>query len=244
MCGRSSLTKNEKEIEKRFNSTFYSDELVRYNPLPSYNVAPSHLHPVITNQDPNHINLYKWGLIPFWAKDEKIAYKMINARKETVLEKNAFRKSMESRRCIVPFDGFYEWKREGKTKRPFYVTTNNVDIFTVAGLWEKWISKSTGDPVFTFTILTQEPNDFMSNIHDRMPAILLPEQEQTWLDMSLSPQEALKIIEPYPDEWMQAVEVGPAVGNVRNNDPSLIKEIEKKEEKPDKPEGPVQGTLF
>jgi len=221
MCGRSSLTKTEKEIEKRFNATFYSEDLERYNPLPNYNVAPSHIHPVITNDDPEKISPFRWGLIPFWAKDEKVGYKMINARSETVLEKNSFKKPMESRRCIVPFDGFYEWKREGKTKTPYYITTTNTDIFSVAGLWEKWHSPA-GDDIYSFTILTQGPNKLMENIHDRMPAILLPDQERLWLDMSLSPKEALEIISPYPSKFMKAIQVSSRVGNVRNNDATLI----------------------
>lgn len=243
MCGRSSLTKTEKEIEKRFNATFYSDELERYNPLPNYNVAPSHMHPVITNEEPDKIHFYKWGLIPFWAKDAKIGYKMINARSETVMQKNSFKKPLESRRCIVPFDGFYEWKREGKSKTPFYITTTNVDIFSVAGLWERWKSHDTGEEIYSFTVLTQSPNDMMSKIHDRMPAILLPDQEKIWLDMSLSSEEVLKIIEPYPEEFMKAVQVSSRVGNVRNNDPSLIEPVKDKADDK-KNDGPVQGSLF
>ena len=242
MCGRSSLTKNQKEIEKRFNATFYSDDLERYNPLPNFNVAPTHMHPVITNLDPEHIQPYKWGLIPHWSKDEKMGFKMINARVETVTEKNSFKKAVESQRCIVPFDGFYEWKREGKNKTPYYITTTNTDIFSVAGLWEKWNSPQ-GEEVYSFTILTQGPNELMKGIHDRMPAILLPEQEQLWLDTTLSSKEVLQIIEPYPSEFMHAIEVGSKVGNVRNNDHTLIEEVTRNTED-EKPPGPIQGTLF
>lgn len=243
MCGRSSLSKTEKEIEKRFNATFYSDELVQYNPLPNYNVAPSHRHPIITNQDPEKIHLYKWGLVPHWAKDEKIGYKMINARIETVLEKNSFKKAVESRRCLVPMDGFYEWKRNGKEKIPYHITTTNVEIFSAAGLWEKWISHNTGEELYSFTVITQGPNELMKGIHDRMPAILLPEQESLWLDMSISPKEALQIIEPYPSEYMHAKRVSQKVGNVRNNDASLIEEVVD-DPSDKKPDGPIQGTLF
>lgn len=242
MCGRSSLSKTEKEIEKRFNATFYSEELERYNPLPNFNVAPTHLHPVITSDHPEKINLFKWGLIPRWSKNEKAGYKMINARIESVTEKNSFKKPIESQRCIVPFDGFYEWKREGKEKIPYYITTTNTDIFSVAGMWEKWRS-STGEDIYSFTILTQGPNELMENIHDRMPAILLPDQESTWLDMSLSASQVLEIISPYPSEFMKAIEVDKKVGNVRNNDPSLIVEVKKQGEKK-QPPGPIQGTLF
>lgn len=222
MCGRSSLTKNEKEIEKRFNATFYSDELERYNPLPNYNVAPTHMCPVITGEEPEKIHLFRWGLIPFWAKDVKIGYKMINARSETLLEKASFKKAAESRRCIVPMDGFYEWKREGKIKTPYRITTTNVDIFSVAGIWEKWTNKEKNEIIYSFTIITQGPNELMKDIHDRMPAILLPEQEKIWLDSTLSANEVMKIIEPYPSDLMKAYKVSSAVGNVRNNNADLI----------------------
>ncbi len=230
MCGRSSLTKNEKEIERRFNATFYSDELLRYNPLPNYNVAPTHMCPVITNEEPDKIRLFRWGLIPFWAKDVKIGYKMINARSETLLEKASFKKAAESRRCIIPMDGFYEWKREGKTKTPYRISTTNVEIFGVAGLWEKWHNKETSEIVYSFTVITQGPNELMKDIHDRMPAILLPEQEKLWLDTTLSATEVMKIIEPYPSDLMKAYKVSSAVGNVRNNSADLILPLEDSED--------------
>ena len=138
MCGRSSLTKTEKEIEERFKATFYSEELERYNPLPNFNVAPTHMHPVITSQDPNHFHLFKWGLVPFWSKDNKSGAKMINARIETIAEKTAFKSLLNSKRCIVPMDGFYEWKTEGKNKVPFRIVTKDQAIFAVAGLWDCW----------------------------------------------------------------------------------------------------------
>src|SRR5690606_13595754 len=105
MCGRSSLTKSEKELEARFKATFYSEDLEKYNPLPNYNVAPTQIMPVITNKDPQHFLPLRWGLIPFWAKDIRIGSQMINARIESVLEKSAFKYAMEKRRCLVPMDG-------------------------------------------------------------------------------------------------------------------------------------------
>ena len=108
MCGRSSLTKTEKELEARFQATFYSDELERYNPLPNYNVAPTNMCPVITSKDPSHFNIFRWGLIPFWAKDIKIGYRAINARSETIHEKPMFRSAFKQRRCWVVASGYYE----------------------------------------------------------------------------------------------------------------------------------------
>ncbi len=224
MCGRSSLTKTEKEIEERFGATFYSDDLERYNPLPNYNVAPTHYMPVITSSDKEHINIYRWGLIPFWAKDKKIASKMINARIETILEKSAYKKAVEKRRCIIPMDGFYEWKRSGKNKIPFRIITTDQDIFSVAGIWEKW-KDPNGEEIFTFSVITKPPNELMKTIHDRMPAILLPEQEKLWLDEELTPIDAIQLIIDYPSESMDAYQVTSRVNKVVENDSSLIEPI-------------------
>ncbi len=240
MCGRSSLSKVEKELEERFNASFYSDALAQYNPLPNYNVAPTHMHPVITNDDQEHLQFFRWGLIPFWAKDSKIGYKMINARVETVMEKKAFSKSLQSQRCIVPFDGFYEWKKVPGGKQPFRITLKDEGIFSVAGLWEKWKSPE-GETIFSFTLITQPPNKLLADIHDRMPAILLPEHEQLWLDNEISGEEALKIIKPYPEELLRAYMVSKRVGKVAENDAALLDEVKIEEIIPK--EG-KQGSLF
>lgn len=221
MCGRSSLTKTEKELEERFNATFYSDDLERYNPLPNYNVAPTHMHPVITNLDKEHLQFFRWGLIPFWAKDLKIGYRMINARKETVLEKGTFKNAMKKKRCIVPFDGFYEWRKIGKEKYPYRIGVKNEEIFTIAGLWERW-TPPEGEDIFSFTLITQEPNEFLRRIHDRMPAILSREQEKLWLEEDIPAEDLVDMLEPPPDELMTAYTVARRVGNVRENDPGLI----------------------
>lgn len=223
MCGRSSLTKTEKELEERFHSTFYSEDLERYNPLPNFNVAPTHIHPVITNKDPDHFQPLRWGLIPYWAKDIKIGYTMINARVETLQEKSSFRDALQKRRCLVPFDGFYEWKKEGKLKIPYRIITTNTDIFAIAGLWERWKSP-TGEWILSFALITQPPNATMAGIHDRMPAILLPEEERLWLEPGLSESEALKLIRPYPDQYTKAYRVSSRVNKVTENDPSLVVE--------------------
>ena len=222
MCGRSSLNKTEKELEARFNASFYSDELVQYNPLPNFNIAPSHMHPVITNVDQGHFRYMRWGLIPFWAKDVKIGYKMINARAETLKEKATFKNALVKRRCIVPFDGFYEWRKNADgTKTPFRIQVLDQEMFSVAGLWEKWKSPD-GEEIFSFTLITQSPNKFMSKIHDRMPAILSQEEERLWLEDGVSTDELLKLVKPLADNRMKAYEVSSRVGNVRNNDADLL----------------------
>jgi len=235
MCGRASLTKVEKELEKRFNATFYSDDLERYNPLPNFNVAPTQMHPVMTSDTPAHLRFFKWGLIPHWAKDRSIGSRMINARIETVIEKPAFKKAVNNRRCLVPFDGFYEWKKTSAGKIPYYITLKSDDIFCAAGIWETW-QDPNGEEVFSFSVLTQAPNEIMAPIHNRMPAMLLPEQEQLWLDQTIPTSELLKMIVPYPDDLLKAYTVSNKVNNVRNNDASL-KEMVKREE-------PKQGKLF
>lgn len=236
MCGRTTLNKTAKEIEDRFNAIFDADSFEQYEQsLPNYNVAPSHMMPIINNHDPNRIHLYRWGLIPFWAKDEKIGYKMINARVETLMEKSAFKNAIKHRRCLVPMDGFYEWKKEGKTKTPYRIILPETPIFTAAGLWETWKDHS-GKEIFSFTVITQKPNTLMSSIHDRMPAILSPEQERLWIDNDLSPKDAISLIEPYPSDLMHAYMVSKRVGNVRNNDANLLDPIESPP--------PVQGELF
>ena len=236
MCGRASLTKVEKELEARFMAAFYSEDLERYNPLPSYNIAPTHYHPLITNEDPEHLQYFKWGLIPFWAKKASIGSGMINARIETIAEKPAFKNAIEKRRCIIPFDGFYEWKKVDKEKIPYRIQLLDKSIFAVAGIWEKWRSPDQ-ELIYSFSVITQPANKLMAPIHDRMPAILLPEQEKLWIDQSLSTKEALQLIEPYPDDAMHAYTVSSRVNKVSENDASLIEEV------PYTPP-PRQGKLF
>ena len=186
MCGRGSLTKVESELEERFDATFYSEDLERYNPLPSFNVAPTHFHPVITQEDAQHFQYFKWGMIPFWAKDAKIGSKMINARIETLLEKPFYKSSLEKRRCLVPMDGFYEWKKtNGKHKKPMRIKVLNQDVFFMAGLYDHWKDPS-GQLIHSFTIITQAANSFMESIHDRMPSLLMPDVEKLWIQDGLS----------------------------------------------------------
>lgn len=234
MCGRSSLTKSEKELEARFKATFYSEDLEKYNPLPNYNVAPTHVMPVITNKDPDHFIPLRWGLIPYWAKDIKIGYKMINARIETVMDKAAFKQAMAKRRCLVPMDGYYEWKKEGNKKTPYRIITTNQEIFSVAGLWENWRAHD-GQLIRSYTVLTQSPSESIAHIHDRMPAILEKDQESHWLDMDIPPAEVLKIIAPYDDHYLKAYQISSRIGRVTENDAELIQPVAREEN---------GGTLF
>ena len=225
MCGRSSLTKTEKEIEERFNATFYSEDLERYNPIPNFNVAPTQRMPVITSDNSTKLQLFRWGLIPSWAKDTKIGFSLINARLETISEKPMFKSRLSRGRCIVPMDGFYEWKMQDGVKIPYRIVTTDQDIFSVAGLWDAWLDNTSGMLLYTFTVITRSPNTLMENIHDRMPAILTPENESLWLDNHLKPSDTLDLLQPYPSEYMYAYPVSTEVNNVRNNNANLIEAV-------------------
>ena len=224
MCGRASLTKNQKELEERFDAKFYSEDIERYNPIPNYNIAPMQYLPVITNKDLSHFNIFRWGFIPYWAKDVKIANKLINARAETLLTKIAFKGSLKSRRCIIPLDGFYEWQKQGSFKKPFRIIRTDKDIFSVAGLWDIWTTEEN-QIIETFTIITVQANNLVKKIHNRMPAILFEDEEKLWIDQGIKTDEALELLKPYPSELMYAYPVSSKINNVRNNTPELIKEV-------------------
>ena len=224
MCGRSSLTKTEKELEERFRATFYSEDLERYNPLPNFNVAPTQLHPVITLQEPSIIHLYRWGLIPFWAKDIKIGAKMINARIESIAEKPAFRQAFEKRRCIVPFDGYYEWLKTPEGKIPYRIRVTNTEIFTIAGLYEFWRG-TDGQSINSFTLITKEADPKIAHLHDRMPLILLPEQEKLWLDATVPTKDVMNALEPVPGDYITWYRVSDRVNKVTENDAGLIQPV-------------------
>lgn len=224
MCGRSSLTKTEKELEERFRATFYSDELERYNPLPNFNVAPTHMHPVITQEEPKVIHLYRWGLIPYWAKDIKIGYKLINARIEGIEEKPSFRQAFHKRRCIVPFDGYYEWQKTAEGKIPYRIQLKGTEIFTIAGLYEHW-KDPKGETIHSFTLITQEADPLIRHLHDRQPMVLLPEQEKLWLDPSIPSKDLIHELDPVPGEYFTWYRVSDRVNNVRENDAGLVEAV-------------------
>ena len=224
MCGRASLTVNEKELEERFGSKFYSEDIERYNPIPNYNLAPGQFFPVITNDDPEHFHVFKWGLIPFWAKDSKTGYKMINARAESLEKNKAFKGAFYRRRCLIPFDGFYEWKKINKIKKPYRIVRDDKSIFSVAGLWDSWKGKD-GRIIDSFTIITVPANSLVKKIHDRMPAILFEDEERYWIDKDMPHVEAGKLLKPFPSKLIYAYPVSSKINNVRNNSPDLISEI-------------------
>lgn len=223
MCGRATLTQNKKALEKRFRARFVA--LDEDHSIVNYNVAPTQLHPVITNEQPGQLQLFKWGLIPFWAKDAKIGSRMINSRLETITEKPSFRTAVKRRRCIIPFDGFYEWKKIGKKKQPHRIVMKDRSLFAMAGIWEKWKDPETEKLIYSFSIITQPPNELLASIHDRMPAILTADTEQQWISPDLSTEAALDLIQPLDSDLLEAYPVSVRVNRASENDKELIEPI-------------------
>lgn len=206
------------------------------NLRPRYNVAPSQDIPIVRpvhkddadddendrNDDaPREVVMARWGLLPFWAKDMKVGTKMTNAKAETVDEKRAFRNAFRRRRCLIPADGFYEWKKlDANTKQPYRLCLPGQRPFAFAGLWEA----NDKLAVTSCTIITTEPNAVAAEIHDRMPVILPPEAYDEWLSQATPPEAAKALLKPYAGE-MIAYPVDKAVGSPKNDGPELIEEV-------------------
>lgn len=222
----------------RFTNRFTWSELVRLYRLidapapppsnfpPRYNVAPTQVAPVVRLKDGRReLVLLKWGLVPHWSKDATGGAKMINCRSETVAEKPSFHTAFQRHRCLVVADGFYEWQKIGaKEKQPWFITLKDNQPFAFAGLWENWTPRDGDDVLQTFTIITVPPNDLCARLHDRMPAVLGPEDWAKWLGEEAleQPKELLK---PFASERMECWPVGKRVGNAANDDAELIERV-------------------
>lgn len=224
MCGRFTLTATIEEIIDRFEiQAFLEDESY----IPSYNIAPSQsVLAVINDGKLNRMGFLKWGLIPPWAKDMSIGNKMINARAETLSEKPSFRNAFKKKRCLIIADSFYEWKQqEGKGKTPMRIKLKGEELFAMAGLWESWKSPA-GTPIYSCSVITTGPNELMKDIHDRMPVILKPDDEKTWLDPAISDLDFLnQFLTPLDENLMDAYEVSSLVNSPKNNSIDLIQKI-------------------
>lgn len=219
MCGRYSITASPGLLAERFEASVSPEVLAQS--APRYNAGPSQSLPVVLNEGERQISLLRWGLVPRWSKDASSGYKMINARSETVEEKPSFREAIKKRRCLVLADGFFEWKKTPEGKIPMRITLKSGDPFAFAGLWETW-KDPEGALLRTFTILTTKPNELVSSIHDRMPVMLLPEQEKLWMDNAAGPETWRSVLLPYPQDLMRAYRVSTRVNSPGNNDPSII----------------------
>jgi putative SOS response-associated peptidase YedK len=205
MCGRFVLLTDLRVIAQSFNVQNVACEY-----RPGNNISPGQIiAAVLRKDDQNSLVSYRWGLIPSWAKDPSIGYKMFNARAETIAEKPSFKNAFQKRRCLIVADGFYEWQKLGKIKKPFYFSLKSGQPFGFAGLHETWISPDN-QSVDTCTIITTEPNDLLRPIHDRMPVILPKNLEAAWIDPDNHNQkELLSILKAYPPDEMTMAEVDP-----------------------------------
>jgi putative SOS response-associated peptidase YedK len=197
---------------------------------PSFNVAPQSMQPIVrldAETGRRELTIMRWGLVPFWAKDAKIAYSTINAKAETVATSPTFREALKRRRCLVPADLFYEWQKvDAKTKQPYAIALKDGDQFAFAGLWETWKDKVTGETKETYTVITTDPNELMEPLHNRMPVILAPNDYERWMVPADPAKLPVDLLRPYPAAEMTSWKVSAAVGNVRNNEPSLAERVE------------------
>ncbi len=198
----------------------------------SYNVAPTdNVFAVVSRQGARRLGTLSWGLIPSWSKDASPSRRMVNLRAETVTEKQGFRRLLERRRCVIPADGFYEWKKvgDGHPKQPFFITSRDRRPLALAGLWAAWREPEDQDAerLRTCTIITTEPNGLVSPLHDRMPAILSDEGWEMWLDEDEVDVEVLsRLLKPCPSELLELWPVGREVNSVANNGPRLVEPLE------------------
>lgn len=221
MCGRYTLRVSPMELAEIFDALRAIDWSPRYNIAPTQMVAG--VRPAEEGQG-RELALFKWGLIPSWAKDAKIGSSLINARAETVATKPAYRAAIKKRRCLIPADGFYEWQAIAgqKVKQPYFIGVRDLPVFAFAGLWEHWTSPD-GTPVETCTIITTDANELMRTVHTRMPVILDPADYDLWLDRDRhDPSEVLPLLKQFPARRMQLVPVSTLVNSPRNDRPECV----------------------
>jgi putative SOS response-associated peptidase YedK len=218
-CGRFTFQPSE-AFGARFQLSHRLDALTA-----RYNIAPGQMVPVIIAPSPRRMVLMRWGLVPHWAKDEKTAYKMINARVETLTQRPAFRGLLSHNRCLVPASGFYEWQGEGRDKTPYYIHPQDDQYIAFAGLYDTWTTPD-GEDLSTFTIITTETDPFMARLHNRMPVMLERDLEDDWLDAEItSATEVLGILERSASVTLDAYPVSRLVNQPSHESPALIQRI-------------------
>ena len=222
MCGRFGTTFNYTKLKALWN---LRGDLFDFGPR--YNIAPSQDVPVIVrNDEHNELKPMRWGLVPSWAPDRSIGQRMINARSETLLEKPSFKQLVTRRRCLVPADGFYEWRREGKRKVPMWIHLKSKEPFAFAGLWDRWLDRDSGSDLYSFTIITTRPNALLKPIHDRMPVIYDAPMGRQWLESFGGRAMELDLaLQPLPSELMEAYEVSTLVNSPENDSAACIQPV-------------------
>jgi putative SOS response-associated peptidase YedK len=222
MCFSVNVNLVKEELENRFGATLIDPD--KYRPSYYYHAFGLPEIPAICSGSPDKIRLLKWGLIPSWVKSkddaDTIRYKTFNARAESINKKPSFSSSFKSKRCIIPVKGFFEWQHVGNEKIPWYIYHSENEFLSLAGLYDEWIESSTGELLSTFTIVTTDANDLMTEIHNsakRMPAILGKTEEKRWIDLSFSPSEALNLIKPCSSHILNAHTISPLVNDRTSN---------------------------
>jgi len=216
MCGRFTLTVNIDAVAKAFGVA------PSVQTAPRYNVAPTQEVVTVVRDETKHLEMLRWGLIPSWAKEESIGSKMINARAETLAEKPSFKRLLQSKRCLIVADGFYEWKQEAGGKTPMYFTLPNHELFAFAGLWDTW-KQPDGQLLRTCTIITTNPNELAATVHNRMPAILPAEAQEEWLDPQQHDMHVLQqLLKPYSASDMEVRPVSRKINSPQYDSAELI----------------------
>ena len=221
MCGRFALYATPEQLIDYFGLDECADLTPRYNIPPGTDIAAIRQSP----EGKRVLHLLRWGLVPHWAKDPSLGNKLNNARGESVAEKPSFREAFKRRRCLIPANGFYEWKTGGKAKQPYYISLKAREPITMAGLWESWQGPD-GKLLRTCCVVTTGANAVMARIHDRMPVILGEADWADWLDPAVPAEAARTMLGPCPDDWIRTYPVSRAVSAVRNEGVELIEPIE------------------
>ncbi len=230
MCFTVNINLTRNALENRFGAKFRDPSSFR--PGYYFNAFEIPELPVIQTEDPESVNLVKWGLIPFWVKDSKAAagirMKTFNARSETICEKPSFRGPVKSKRCLVLCRGFYEWQHRGKEKIPYYIYLDGEPPMALAGIYDDWADRETGEMIQTCSIITTAANPLMEKIHNskkRMPVILPEESENSWIDPDLSAEEAVKYLKPVDEKTMRSHTISKLISKrgVDKNVPELVK---------------------
>jgi len=236
MCFNVSIAEMTGYLEQRFDARFMDPNI--YQPIYHVSAFSTPMYPVISAEEPEKIQYYRWGLIPFWVKDEatahKIRFRTFNAKAETIHEKPSFRTAVKDKRCLVLVDGFYEWREVAGIKFPYHIKLVNEKAFALAGIWDMWENKKTGEKIRSFSIITTDANELLAKIHNtkkRMPVILRPEDEKRWLGAGLDNSEIDSFLKPYKSSEMEGYPVSKLISQkgAHTNVPEIKKKVEYEE---------------
>lgn len=233
MCFHNSMSAKAKRLAARYGRKSDVIEIVQDIIDEQYHVSAFNFpkYPIITTSD--EVEVFDWGLIPFWTKTEKNAAEIrrmtLNARDDTLFEKPSFREPIMKKRCIVPSTGYFEWRHEGNKKIPFYIYLKDEPIFSMAGIYDRWLNRETGEEHHTFSIITTDTNpltDYIHNTKHRMPAILSKEDEEKWLDVSLTKTEIMSLLKPFDADQMDAYVIKNDFIRKSPSDPSILEKAD------------------